>query len=170
MPATYEPIATVTVGTAGTSFIVMDNIPQTYTDLVLIINGSSASATQIGLRINNVSSLLYSHTVIGGNGTSASSARSTRSEGGNTSIVLDYFNSLTTTGGAGIVIANVMNYTNTTTDKTVLMRANNAGTGLSASVGLFGSTNAVTRLDVVSRTANNISIGSTFTLYGIKAA
>ena len=170
MPVTYQSIATVTVGTAGTSFLVMDNIPATYTDLVLVINGSSASDSQIGMRLNNDSSLLYSHTVVGGNGTSASSARSSRAEPGNTSIVLDYFFSLTSTSGAGTLLVNLMNYANTTTNKTVLIRANNAGKGVNASVGLYGSTSAITRIDILSRSAVNISVGSTFTLYGIKAA
>jgi hypothetical protein len=166
MTSTYEKIAAVTVGTAGTSFLVMDSIPSTYTDLVLIINGSSASDVQPQMRLNNNSSSVYSSTVVAGNGTVAASGR-TQQAGGSTAMALDYYFSLTSTSGAGTIIVNLMNYANTTTKKTILSRANNAGKGTSALVGLYDSTSAITRIDIISSV--NISVGSTFTLYGIKA-
>jgi hypothetical protein len=170
MPVTYESIATVTVGTAGTSFLVMDSIPATYTDLILIANGSAAATMQIRLRLNNISTASYSTTLLGGNGTSASSAR-TSTVGGATALPVDYFATFTTTSGGGVSVIQLMNYSNTTTEKTVLFRANTVGSGVTAGVGLFNSTNAITRIDVLSANGTtNISVGSTFTLYGIKSA
>ena len=65
-----------------------------------------------------------------------------------------------------------MNYSNTTTNKTVLARGNNASDasypGTEAFVGLWRSTAAINRIDFSSnsKTWN----AGTFTLYGIKAA
>jgi hypothetical protein len=166
MPQTYDRIASVTVATAGTAFLIMDNIPSTYTDIVLIANASAASNAQLGMRFNNVSTTSYGGTAMGGNGSIAESGRSV----GATFLGLDFYFSLTTTAGASVVVSNIMNYSNTTTHKTVISRANNAAQGLSANVGRFASTSAISRIDIISQSATNIAVGSTFTLYGIKAA
>ena len=167
MTATYEKVATTTISTAGTSVLVMDSIPGTYTDLVLIINGSAAASLQVRMRLNGSSSNLYSSTVLGGNGTSASGART--SSGAVTALPIDYFSTFTSTSGGGISIINLMNYSNTTTRKVVQFRANTQGSGVTTGVGNFNSTSAITRIDIISVTATNMSVGTTFTLYGIKA-
>jgi hypothetical protein len=41
MPITYKPIATVTVGSGGTSTITFTSIPQTYTDLCIVYSARS---------------------------------------------------------------------------------------------------------------------------------
>ena len=66
-------------------------------------------------------------------------------------------------------IAQFMNYANTTTYKTVIGRANNAGYGADTSVGVWRNTAAISTITLTALTANFAS-GSTFTLYGIKAA
>jgi hypothetical protein len=167
VPSTYEKIATATVGTAGTSFLVMNSIPSTYTDLMLIINGSSASAMQVRMRLNNDSSSSYSSTVMGTNGSTASGARSSSI----TAMPIDYFATFTTASGSGVSIVQLMNYSNTTTFKNAVFRANTAGSGVSVGSGLYASTNAITRIDIISADGStNISVGTTFNLYGIKAA
>jgi hypothetical protein len=166
MPQTYDKLAAVTVGTAGTTFLVMDSIPSTYTDLVLVINGSSASNSQLGMRFNNLSNL-YSITTFGGQG---SVAQSGKNNALSAALGLDFYFSFSTTASAGTIIANILNYSNSTTHKPVLVRANNAGQGLSATAGIFANTSAISRIDVFSQSGINLSVGTTFTLYGIKAA
>ena len=63
-----------------------------------------------------------------------------------------------------------MNYSNTTTFKTILMRANNAALGVDAIVGLWRSTAAINEIKVFPTGGANFETGSTFSLYGIKAA
>jgi hypothetical protein len=66
-----------------------------------------------------------------------------------------------------------MNYSNSTTYKTVLGRSNRASSDTAADVGLWRSTSAITRIDLAmggSFPTNNFASGSTFTLYGIAAA
>ena len=62
-----------------------------------------------------------------------------------------------------------MNYSNATTYKTVITRASNANNGVDAVVGLWRNTAAITSINVFLGTGN-LDTGSTFTLYGIKAA
>ena len=162
MALTYQPIATQTLsGTAAT--ITLSSIPSTYTDLVLIVAPIGTASLQIQTTMNNDNSALYSYTGISGNGTSAESYRAS----GRTYILPDYYYSVTTSGG--YVQYNFMNYANTTTYKTVLMRSSNAGTAAMANVGLYRSTSAINRIDLTA-SASTFAAGSQFTLYGITAA
>jgi hypothetical protein len=99
-----------------------------------------------------------------GNGTAASSGRETTQ----TRMIVD-INGYPTTG-VSTRILQIMNYSNTTTNKTVLARSNNAATGVDAIVGLWRSTAAINTIDLYAWTTNSFSIGTVLSLYGIKAA
>jgi hypothetical protein len=167
MPKTYEPIATQTVGTAiGT--VTFASIPQTYTDLVLVVtsadNTDNTRATL--LRFNSDTGTNYSFTEFYGNGASALSSR----QNNFTSAPLAYFVAPDTTLGNSINVAHIMNYSNTTTYKTVFARENSLSAygGAGLMVSLWRSTSAITSINVIE--SGNFKVGSTFTLYGIKAA
>jgi hypothetical protein len=78
-------------------------------------------------------------------------------------------NSYPQTTTFNLSIHNFMNYSNTTTYKTILSRSNNSAIGTDAVVGLWRSTAAINTIKILP--ANNaFEVGSSFTLYGIKAA
>jgi hypothetical protein len=161
MPKTYEPIQTQTVGTAVAS-VTFSSIPQTYTDLILVTSGTSTAGAQMTLRMNGATTN-YSSIVLSGTGSSVDSRNIT----GLTFIQLgynDYFTSSQTNA-----ITQIMNYTNTTTFKSVLNRTNNAAVGVGYSVGLYRSTSAITTFDALPINTT-WAVGTIFTLYGIKAA
>lgn len=160
MPATYEPIATTTL-TSAQSSVTFSSISGSYTDLVLIVAGTVNTNSYFTLRLNGDTNTNYSNTEMDGNGTSASSNR-------NTSNNYMYNGSVFTTQTN--IITQIQNYSNSTTYKTILTRSNNAGSIVKASVGLWRSTSAITSLEIGTGGANTYSSGSTFTLYGIKAA
>ena len=161
MPKTYEPIATTTLGSAAASYT-FSSIPSTYTDLVLIASIKYALSGEFSkLTFNGDTASNYSSTYIIGNGSAASSGRSSSaayigvSYDANTETFTDIFN--------------VQNYANSTTFKTVLNRHSVAGTRAEALVGLWRKTpEAINSLTMTS--SGNYAIGTTFTLYGIKAA
>jgi hypothetical protein len=159
MPKTYEPIATNTIGIA-TPTVTFSAIPQTYTDLIIIGQGVGA-CPEIFVRFNGNTSSLYSNTRLYGNGSTISSDRSS----GDTS----YF---VTTGSFtnGNFVFQLNNYSNSTTFKTGVSRNNTAGAFTALVAGLFRSTDAITSISLNGASANNITVGSNFTLYGIKAA
>jgi len=166
--STYTPIATTTVSGILTTVVTFNSISGSYTDLVLVASGKNGVATEnLELQINNDTGANYSRTVLSGNGTSATSSRAT----GQTKIRLDVTAYWDTTNISNDVIQ-FLNYSNTTTYKTVLCRANNAGIGTDATVGLWRSTAAIIRLDLYPTIASGdyFAAGSTFTLYGIAAA
>jgi hypothetical protein len=157
MASTYEPIATTTLGSGSSSVLVMSSIPSTYTDLVLIINGTSGSVQNIHWQANGDTASNYSYTRIYGDGTSATSDRASTYAG------FAIFGTDQSTA-----ILNIQNYSNTTTYKTGLSRGNTGGY-VSAYVSLWRSTAAINSLTIKSA-STAFATGSTFTLYGIKAA
>ena len=160
MTSTYEPIATTTLS-AGTASVTFSAIAATYTDLVLVFNGTSASNQSMELRFNGDTATNYSATRLYGDGSSAVSDRSSTSD------VMLVGNVYTT---QTVNIIQVMNYANATTFKTVLCRSNNAGAQVSARVGLWRKTpEAITTILVRPGGGANFSTGGVFTLYGIKA-
>jgi hypothetical protein len=167
MGKTYEPIATTTLGSNQTS-VTISSIPATYTDLVLIINAKNDTLTNTEIRFNGDSASNYSNTALSGNGSSASSSR----ESNNTSISIDNVAYMTTGDFSYSNIIQIFNYANTTTFKTLIARANSAANGVDAIVGLWRKTpEAITSLTILTTTGTrNFITGSTFTLYGIKAA
>jgi hypothetical protein len=162
MPATYEPIATNTLGTA-TSTVTFSSIPATYTDLVFVYDGTGASATYSGIRFNGDTGNNYSYTYLAGNGSTAVSSRSANIP----EIYTSTGNTVTTSQNNTIV--QVLNYANTTTFKTALIRNNSTTVETTAAVGLWRNTAAITSF-TFKTPGTNFAVGSVFTLYGIKAA
>ena len=152
---TYTLIASTTLSTAGSA--TFSSIPQTYTDLVVVVNVSASQSPVNGaLRFNN-DTTNYSSTRITGDGTSATSTRDANDDVLRTGVV----------STDSVVISQVFDYANTTTYKTVLSRAGGASDRVAAFVGTWRSTAAITTLAVLNL---NYPIGTTFKLYGIEAA
>jgi len=62
MPATYEPIATTTLGSAAAT-ITFSSIPATYTDLVIVFAGTATANLNPLMSFNSDSGTNYSTTV-----------------------------------------------------------------------------------------------------------
>jgi hypothetical protein len=160
MAKTYEPIATTTLGSAAASYT-FSSIPATYTDLILVLNGStSASNATSAMQYNSDTGSNYSYTGINGDGSTASSFRVTST----TNIAIGEMRTYNCTN-----IVQIQNYSNSTTYKTNLMRANSASDYVQTSVGLWRNTAAINAIKVLTN-FGNFNTGTTFTLYGIKSA
>ena len=108
--------------------------------------------------VNSLGGSPYSQTRILGNGSTASSNRRTI----DTKFVVDAPNSEWSN-----VQIHYMNYSNTTTYKTVLCRGNSSSL-TTAVVALIQTTAAISSMTFTAETGNFVT-GSTFSLYGIKA-
>jgi hypothetical protein len=164
---TYVPIATYTLASSASTvtFGSGQTIPQTYTDLVLVMNFVQTTSGSPVIVFNSDTTSTYSITNLTGSGSSAASNRETNIHN---YYSFDYI--ATSTTNPNLSIIDIMNYSNTTTYKTVLERANNASSGTGAMVGLYQNTNAIKQIDITRQSGGYWSAGSTFTLYGIKAA
>jgi hypothetical protein len=159
MPATYDCIATTTLGSAQGS-VTFSSIPSTFTDLVLVISTRTSGGNAMTYQLNTDSTASnYSQTALGGDGSTAFSFRQ----------------SLNTLGAANSSAFNVyrfnfQNYSNTTTFKTVLASGGNASADVRSAVSLWRNTSAINQIILAMYSGETFQSGSTFTLYGIKSA
>ena len=124
MASTYVPLATTTLGSAQSSYT-FSSIPGTYTDLILILNGygDGPDGNSVVCRVGNGSvdsGTNYSTTRLSGSGSAASSGRSTNAD---FMRLQNLTGQSTSSSNPTDLIVHFMNYSNTTTYKTVLNRA-----------------------------------------------
>ena len=168
MAITYEPIATNTLSSAAAT-VTFSSISGTYTDLVLIMSAfGSVGGADIRVQVNSDTASNYSLTRLIGYTTAFSNRASNATYWQITNSVGIGSSSSEPTAD----VIQFMNYSNTTTNKTMLVRHNQPQSSFmetAAQVGLYRSTSAITSI-TFSLSSGNYSTGSTFTLYGIKAA
>ena len=131
--STYTPIASVTLSSAQSS-VTFSGIPQTYTDLVLVSNAVLSSSVGFGIYFNGDTGSNYSFTYLYGDGSSAASGRN------NNTARINIGNGGTT---YSTYRANIQNYSNSTTFKTVVSNGGMASEIAIAFVGTWRSTAAV---------------------------
>jgi hypothetical protein len=161
-----EPIASVTL-TANTGPIAFNSIPQNYQDLMLVINATAQNGNGlIYVTFNNTYPNTLSTTYLTGNGSSASSSRVTAND------KVD-FTAMSATIPTTI-ISHFLNYANTSTFKTILSRyaGDYNGSGMTRLMtSLLQITGGITGIQINTQTGSDKFLpGSTFTLYGIRAA
>ena len=167
MPATYEPIATTTLGSAA-STITFSAIGSGYTDLRVVLNGltSTAAGTYVAIRFNGDTGTNYSYTDLRGNGSAASSGRGT-------STATLYINPSDSSGtNPYLVEVDIFSYAGST-NKTFLASGSfdrNGGGVVTRTVGLWRNTAAITSITFWVGSGDNYNTGTTATLYGILKA
>lgn len=170
MPRTYETIASTTLTSTSTS-VTFTSIPSTYTDLVLVCSmlANNTTGRYAQIRVGNGTidtGTNYAGAQFNGDGTGMGSSRDP-----NTTFMYTNPNvsDWATTTNPFLLICNFQNYSNTTTYKPMLFRFNNATTRVGLGVGTWRSTSAINQIRVLT-SAESFASGSTFNLYGIKAA
>lgn len=163
---TYEPIATTTLGSSQASVTfgsggVGGAIPGTYTDLIMVVHGTSSADSGLPYRLNDDSGSNYTNQQLYANGSGSfyervNSADNLQSMG-------------RINGSTGTSIIHFLNYSNTTTYKHMLSYGG-ANTLVIIGCGVWKNTAAITKITMFLESSATYSSGTTFTLYGIKAA
>jgi hypothetical protein len=157
---TYVALRKETVA-AATSTVTLDLTGISgYTDLVLVVQGTSTAS--IDMQFNGDTASNYSATEVWTGGAGLNSQRET-------SLTYITLRDSSTTLGNNMSVVNIMNYSNTTTYKTVLIRTNdNRYSRTYARVALWRKTpEAINSITLYA--SGNFAVGSTFSLYGIAA-
>lgn len=159
----YKSIMSIVLGSTA-STVTFNNIPQTYSDIILVANfGRSAADTGSWFRVNNDSGTNYCTTNISGTGTSAISGKDFSVNVGR------YFRSLSNQTTNNSIIMDFMNYANPNIYKTILTRGGTSagtGSGTEANVNVWRSTSPITSISLITSTGT-YSSGSVFNLYGL---
>lgn len=166
MASTYIPLNTQLL-TGSTNTVTFNSIPQTYTDLVLMMRISVTSPNVNAMKVefnNNLSTNLFSETNCYSNGAAGGSVR----EINETNV-----RALTTvlTGPSTTLYMHIQNYSNTNTYKSIMSLGGDVGYGVEFNCNSWRSTTAVSSVKIYADpTANAMLAGTRITLYGIKAA
>lgn len=165
MAATYEQIASTTLGSdSGT--VTFSSIAADWTDLVVVCDFATTGTQATYFRIGNGSVDIgnnYSQTAMSGNGTSASSTKQINNNGA----LIANANSRGA-GNRNTLIVNLFSYANTSVHKTILTKTASPSVDVFRDVILWRSTTAINIVSFL--TSGAYAAGSTFSLYGIKAA
>jgi hypothetical protein len=169
----YESIATVTVGAGGASTVSFTSIPSTYKHLQVraILRSTYAGSTDFMSMKFNSDGTAANYTVhkLQGNGASASASASV----GDFYLPMDYPANTATSGVFGTFVIDILDYANTTKNKTSRILAGYDANG-SGSVyldsSLWLSTSAINSITFQDYTVygGNYAQYSSFALYGIK--
>lgn len=167
MPATYEPISSFTLGSAATE-VTFSSIPSTFTDLVVVARFEYNFDSQALMRLNGSTSAIYSTTQVIGAGSLVAARTS-----GTTQWQLEY--TATDYTNQTIITVHINNYANTNMFKSGICLTGVSGTGSSGGEAsrftmLWQNTAAINSVTVGRSGSGQYIAGSTFALYGIKAA
>jgi len=163
--SSYESISTVTVGGAGSSEISFTSIPSTYAHLQ-IRGFVTDNATNGNLQLKyNSTALTRSHDIL---------SEGAGAAGGSTDSGAAVIYNQRTNTGQFVVILDILNYANTTTNKTfkVLSGGDKNGAGrIRFGSGFLDSTSAISSLSMAFNSGGGTFPQYTqFALYGIKGA
>lgn len=159
-----EYIAGTTL-TATTTSVTFSNIPNTYADLfVTVVWGVSANSSATRMQYNGDTAANYSNTSMTGTGSAAASGR----ESGQTSIRCFGVNVGPVSTSLQMGTIHIAQYSNTSVFKTNISVYAGAASEVSAVVGLWRSTAAISSLTLLDVYGYLYSVGSTFSLWGVK--
>jgi len=168
MPATYEPIATTTLGTAAAT-ITFSSIPATYTDLRVVLTCTTDTGGKSPqLRFNSSASNIYSMSELTGNGSSAA----TTGLQNRTQVDLYYSGTGTSATIPMMWTIDIFSYAGSTFKTCLITRSSDQnGSGeVMREVAMWRSTSAINELLFRLSTTGNYAAGTTATLYGILKA
>lgn len=171
MANTYTLIQSVTVGSGGAASIDFTSIPQTYTDLMLVISmrTTNASVADYASVSFNSSTTSYALRLVSGDGSAASSSSFTTSP--NYRIINAVVGDNATANVFSTGSLYMPNYTssNNKSYSVDFSRENNTtGNEMSLGAGLWSNSAAVTSITLTSWAGATIKQYSSASLYGIK--
>jgi hypothetical protein len=164
MPTALTPLANLTLSSAASS-VTFSSISGSYRDLFLVVNTTSSvyTGSQIQIKINSDTGSNYNRVSLSNQsgGNTVISQLSTNSAGGYMSVE----------GGVnGSHQATFFDYAQTDKFKTWTSRAGAADYGgVELISGRWGSTSAITSINIFDPNGWNYTIGSSFALYGVSA-
>jgi hypothetical protein len=176
MPNTFQLIASSTVGAGGASTVAFTSIPNTYTDLQLVISARTtanpAVSQSIFMKMNALTSSIYSQRAAEGNGASASSFTQSGVDNAVRLAIANGSSSTSSTfSSSSIYIPNYAGAANKSVSVDTAAETNATTQYMNLIAYLVSSTAAITDLTFTTETAAvSFAQYSTFYLYGVKNA
>jgi hypothetical protein len=166
--ATYEPIATSTLGAAAAS-IDFSSLSASYTDLRIVWTARTSASDFPTIRLNSDTGTNYGYVILYGNGTAAGSSQANNTA---TPYLGADISLPTATNTFCVITIDLLSYAGNNY-KTMLVSYSNDKNGsgeVNRTVSVWKSTSTVNAISLRTTSGNNLTAGCTATLYGIKAA
>lgn len=167
----FDSLATVTVGSGGSTSVSFTSIPSTYAHLQIRSSFTTSTGGQvISVRLNSDTGSNYTLHSLVGNGSAASA------DSGTSQPYSPIFGRVvgTSTTNPTVVVTDILDYTNTNKNTTLRSLGGNDNNGsgeINLISGLWLNTAAITSIEISPYNgAVNFKEYSHFALYGIKAA
>lgn len=152
---TYDLLDSTTLGTAAAS-VTFSGISGSYRDLILVTNTEANAGYDQYLQFNSDTAANYSLVRMFGTGSST----------GSSTIATTHLPVGDTYAYKGNMQVQIMDYSDTSKQTTVLSRSSNASNTVIATAGRWANTAAVTTV-TLQISSSTYAAGSTFALYGI---
>ena len=151
-------LATVTLQSTSQT-VTFSGIPNTYRDLILVIDGATSASMRPTMRLNGDSGSNYTAVMAASD---SGSTFSTTSSGTFIDPIPGY--SITDRFSQ---IWHILDASATNKHKTILIRTNqHSGSHVHMTAGRYASTTEVSSITILSNTSNTYAAGTTFSLYG----
>jgi hypothetical protein len=163
-------ISTITVGSGGASNIEFTSIPQTYTDLQILLSCRTAQAAitdDIYMILSGDVTTSYSGRILAGDGTSGSSFSYSASGGAFSGPVAGASATSNTFGNSLITIPNYAGSTNKSISYDAVTETNGTLGRQQIAANLFAKTTAVTSVKFITAASANFVQHSSISIYGI---
>jgi len=173
MAITYDALSTVVVGSGGVTSIDFTSIPQTYTDLLIMLSSRTDGSGNFNVQLNNTTSG-YSQVRLGGTGSGTYSNTSTGQSGNSGNSFLAGIsggssNTSNVFGNAYIYVNNYTSSNNKTLEADSNQENNSTASYSELFAGVWSNTAAVTSVKLLTYdTGGKFVQYTTATLYGIK--
>lgn len=167
MAKTYEPIGSTVLSSTSNS-ITFTSIPNTYTDLKLILVVQTSSVVGGNLVINSDTNANYCRTSLNGNGSTPTSSSTTNGSNG-TPLGSGNGIAITSNGAWTLIELDFMSYLNAPY-KLILQRWSNDQNGSGQSIAQISTWRSTSAITSITFNITGMVVGTTATLYGIKAA
>lgn len=169
---TYELIATKTLASAGA--LSFTSIPATFTDLILQVRAVSSGSDEADkLWFNNDTTALYSNVrLLNSDAVGVAGSAVTYTAVNASNINIQSINGFNAGNYGYFATYHIQNYASTNMFKSVIIDAGFWKSGYqekNIAIGMYRSTSAINRIDF-NGIITNLGVGSTASLYGIKAA
>jgi hypothetical protein len=166
MPSTYTLISSVTVGSGGASGIDFTSIPQTYTDLEILVSGRTTGAGN-GINITfNSNTSNYTNAAMQGNGSGVSSYGTYNRNAGMFGYSGDTANNF---GSTKIYILNYTSSRNKTYSADAISETRGVTAYMNLVNGLWSNTSAITSISLTPMDGTLLQYSTAY-LYGISNA
>lgn len=162
--STYTPIQSFTLPATSTS-IVLNNLPQNYVDLLVQVTFGASTGTDIGIRFNDDATVNYS--------TQRVAAVNTGTVGASRDTSVPYIQPRTPANQATTITTawsiNVMNYSNSSTNKTTVQRYGYSNQFTEMDTGTWRSVAPITTMTLIAIGGPTFQSGTTVNVYGVEA-